>query len=69
VVYDKITAVCKIGKTKLDLFRIHQKVLMAEGGKPPGQGLGTPAGGIRRMDDAHSHENSNSLKWSAFNLD
>ena len=36
VVDDKITAVCKIGKTKLDFFRVHQKVLMTKGGKPPG---------------------------------
>jgi hypothetical protein len=36
VVDDKITAVCKIGKTKLDLFRVHQQEVMPEGGKPPG---------------------------------
>jgi hypothetical protein len=36
VVDDKITAVCKIGKTKLDFFRVHQQEVMTEGGKPLG---------------------------------
>jgi hypothetical protein len=69
VVDHKITPEGQLRYAKLDLFRIHQEIFMAEGGKAIDDSLGTAAGGVRRMDDAHSHKTPIHRNGWCFKLD